>query len=142
VACRASRFMRQPATRSVPARSRPRERARPVLVVDDDADMRTFVAETLSDDGFEVIAARDGGEALALVEDERPALLLLDIQMPGVNGIEVARELRMRLRQIPVVVMTAMPQAERQADRCNAVACLRKPFETGALIRLVRRFAR
>lgn len=113
-----------------------------MLVVDDDAGMRALVSEVLSDAGFAVLAAQDGEEALALVEVQRPAILLLDIQMPGVDGVALARELRMRLRQIPVVVMTGMPQAEREADRCNAVACLRKPFEIGSLVQLVRRFAR
>jgi CheY-like chemotaxis protein len=113
-----------------------------VLVVDDDAETRAVVKEALSEAGFAVLAAQNGGEALALVEDQRPAMLLLDIQMPGIDGVAVARELRMRLRQIPVVVMTGMPQAERQADHCNAVACLRKPFEIGSLVQLVRRFAR
>lgn len=129
-------------TRPAPLRSRPPARARPVLVVDDDAGMRALVSEVLSEAGFAVLAAQGGAEALALVEDQRPALLLLDIQMPGVDGVAVARELRMRLRQIPVVVMTGMAQAEREADRCNAVACLRKPFEIGSLVQLVRRFAR
>lgn len=115
---------------------------RRVLVVDDDAGLRDFVCELLDDDGYECVVAADGDEAIQRATDDRPALLLLDIQMPRVNGREVARELRMRLRDVPLVVMTGQPHPEREADRCNAVGFLAKPFDADALLRLVHRYAR
>lgn len=119
-----------------------RRRRRPILVVDDDPAVRDLVSELLTDAGFEPLLARDGKEALHRIEDARPALVLLDIQMPHVDGVALARELRMRLRQIPLVVVTGVARPGRAADECNAVACLQKPFDNEALLHLVRRFAR
>lgn len=126
-------------------RTKERRRAskgRPILVVDDDPALRQLVSDVLSDAGYEVEVAGDGEEAMRLIEHLPPRLLLLDIQMPRVDGPSLARELRARLRDLPVVVMTARPHPEREADRCNAVAALGKPFDTGDLVRIVRRFAR
>ena len=116
-------------------------KARPILVVDDDPALREMVSEVLQDAGYEVEVAADGEEALRLIEDVPPRLLILDIQMPRVDGPALARELRARLRDLPVIVMTARPHPEREADRCNAVASLGKPFDTRDLVRVVRRFA-
>jgi CheY-like chemotaxis protein len=117
-------------------------KSRPILVVDDDVAVRELIFEVLRDAGYEVEVASDGAEALRVIEQSPPRLLILDIQMPRVDGPSLARELRSRLRDLPVVVMTARPHPEREADRCNAVAALAKPFDTTELVRLVRRFAR
>ncbi|OLC53409.1 MAG: hypothetical protein AUH85_14295, partial [Chloroflexi bacterium 13_1_40CM_4_68_4] len=98
-----------------------------------------MVSEVLQDAGYDVEVAADGEEALRLIEDTPPRLLILDIQMPRVDGPALARELRARLRDLPVIVMTARPHPEREADRCNAVASLGKPFDTDDLVRVVRR---
>ena len=122
--------------------ARPRPRGRPILVVDDDPTVRNLVSDLLRDAGYDPLPAADGEEALRLIEDTRPVLVLLDIQMPNLDGASFARELRMRLRQIPVIVVTGVARPDRAADDANAVACLPKPFDNAALIRLVRRFAR
>lgn len=118
-------------------------RTRPLIaVVDDDPDVRRLVATALDGAGYDVIEAADGEEALRLVEDHPPRLLLLDIGMPNLDGPALVHELRSRLRELPVVVMTGRPHPEREADRCNAVASLAKPFDVERLVGLVRRFAR
>ena len=116
-------------------------RPRPVLIVDDD--METLQAERalLADNGFRVIEARDGGEALRVVQADPPAVVVLDIQMPGVDGPTFARELRMALRRVPLIVLTGVADPRREADRCNAEAYLSKPFDADELVRVVRRFA-
>ena len=116
-------------------------RPRPVLIVDDD--METLQAERalLADNGFRVIEARDGGEALRVVQADPPAVVVLDIQMPGVDGPTFARELRMALRRVPLIVLTGVADPRREADRCNAEAYLSKPFDAEELVRVVRRFA-
>jgi len=67
--------------------------ARKVLVVDDDADWREFVSVSLSELGYQPLEAQDGEAALALVEAERPAVMLLDLHMPGMNGEQVVARL-------------------------------------------------
>lgn len=67
--------------------------------------------------------------------------MLLDIQMPRMDGRAFAAALRRRLREVPIMVMTGVARPEREADRCNASAVLRKPFNGEELVSLVRRFA-
>jgi DNA-binding response OmpR family regulator len=114
--------------------------ARPVLVVDDDAHIREAERQALTDDGFRVIEARDGEEALRAVQTDPPAVVVLDVQMPGVDGPSFARALRLALRRVPLVILTA-GDARREADRCNAEAYLAKPFDAQKLVDIVRRFA-
>jgi len=118
-----------------------RRKARPILVVDDDSAIRDSERQILADNGFRVVEARDGAEALRAIDVEQPALILLDVQMPGIDGPTFARELRTRLRRVPLVILTGVPDPKREADRCNAEAFLRKPFDADELVRVVRRFA-
>jgi DNA-binding response OmpR family regulator len=115
--------------------------ARPVLVVDDDEATRAAERAVLSDGGFRVIEARDGEEAMLAIRSDPPAMIVLDIQMPGVDGPAFAQELRMGLRHVPLVVLTAVDDPKHEADRCNAEAYLRKPFDAPELLKVVRRFA-
>ncbi len=114
---------------------------RPVLVVDDDDATRAAEHAVLSDSGFRVVEARDGAEALRIMQDDPPALIVLDVQMPGVDGPEFARELRMALSHVPLVILTGAPDPRHEADRCNAEAYLAKPYEASELVRVVKRFA-
>lgn len=115
--------------------------ARPVLVVDDDEATRSAERAVLTEDGFRVTEARDGAEALRQIQKDPPALIVLDIQMPGVDGPSFARELRMALRHVPLVILTGVDDPKHEADRCNAEAFLSKPFNAPELVRVVRRFA-
>jgi len=118
-----------------------KRRPRPILVVDDDTAIRDSTSQILTDSGFRVVEARDGAEALRAIDVEQPALIVLDVQMPGIDGPAFARELRTRLRRVPLVILTGVPDPKREADRCNAEAFLRKPFDADELVRLVRKFA-
>ena len=115
--------------------------ARPVLVVDDDEATRSAERAVLTEDGFRVIEARDGAEAMRQIQADPPALIVLDIQMPGVDGPSFARELRMSLKHVPLVILTGVEDPKAEADRCNAEAFLSKPFNAPELVRVVRRFA-
>jgi two-component system, OmpR family, response regulator len=115
--------------------------SRPVLVVDDDEATRAAERAVLTDDGFRVIEARDGAEAMRVISNDPPALVVLDIQMPGVDGPSFARELRMALRRVPLVILTAAMDPKHEADRCNAEAYLTKPFDGPEFLKVVRRFA-
>ena len=78
----------------------------PILVVDDDPDILKLLGVALRLDGFRVIAASDSGEALQMVREERPALVVLDIMMPGVDGYTVCRTVR-GFSDVPIVMLTA-----------------------------------
>ncbi len=110
-----------------------------MLVVDDDPAVVDFVCDVLRDSGYACEVARDGAEALVVAERARPSLILLDIQMPRMNGREFAAAMRGRLRQVPIIVMTAPAPADREADRRNASGVLRKPFAVDELVSAVRR---
>jgi DNA-binding response OmpR family regulator len=115
--------------------------ARPVLVVDDDDATRSAERAVLTEDGFRVIEARDGAEAMRQIQVDPPALIVLDIQMPGIDGPSFARELRMSLKHVPLVILTGVEDPKHEADRCNAEAFLSKPFNAPELVKVVRRFA-
>ena len=115
--------------------------ARPVLVVDDDDATRSAERAVLTEDGFRVIEASDGAEAMRQIQNDPPALIVLDIQMPGVDGPSFARELRMALKHVPLVILTGVEDPKHEADRCNAEAFLSKPFNAPELVQVVRRFA-
>jgi two-component system response regulator MprA len=118
-----------------------RPHPRPVLVVDDDAATRAAERTLLHDNGYRVVEARDGAEAMEMMQADPPSLVVLDVQMPGVDGPSFARELRMALRHVPLVILTGARDPRREADRCNAEAYLAKPFDSKALLDVVRRFA-
>ncbi|MEM7828392.1 MAG: response regulator [Candidatus Aenigmatarchaeota archaeon] len=84
-----------------------------ILVVDDEEYIRVLYKEELEDEGYNVCVACDGEEALRKIEEERPDLVILDIKMPGINGIEVLRKLRQRWRDLPVILSTAYGEYKR-----------------------------
>jgi len=78
-----------------------------VLIVDDDHDLRAVVGDVLRDEGFAVSEAKDGATALAVIKKNMPDAVLLDLKMPGLDGIEVLQEIRKIDSHIPVIIMTA-----------------------------------
>ena len=103
---------------AVLARHRPR---RPILVVDDDPDLRELLRRTLEREGYLVLEAADGRSALARIEERLPGLILLDLMMPHMNGFELLTELRARpeWRGIPVIVVTAKDLTPEERQRLN-----------------------
>ena len=116
-------------------------RPRPVLIVDDDVETLAVERQLLAENGFRVVEAHDGAEALRVVQDDPPAVVVLDVQMPGMDGPSFARELRMALRRVPLVILTGVADPRHEADRCNAEAYLSKPFDAQEFVSVVRRFA-
>jgi CheY-like chemotaxis protein len=113
-----------------------------VLIVDDDQSWVQSVAQLLGDAGLTVRAASDGEQALDLLATEQPALVILDVHLPRVNGLELLRQFRQRDRRTPVVMISAEDQASIQ-DRAmsgGANAFLRKPISVSLLMRAVRRY--
>lgn len=103
-----------------------------ILVADDDADILELVAFRLEQAGHETMRARDGEEALALARERPPALCVLDVLMPKLNGFEVLRALREEdaTKSVPVIMLTASVQ-DRDVARGFEVGAddyMRKPF--------------
>jgi two-component system chemotaxis response regulator CheY len=120
---------------------RTQRRARPILIVDDDLDILAVERTVLADEGFSVREAHNGEEALVALEADPPAMIVLDVNMPGIDGPEFARTLHKRLRHEPLIILTAAKDPKHEADRCNAEAFLAKPFRADDLLKLVRRFS-
>jgi DNA-binding response OmpR family regulator len=113
--------------------------ARTVLVVDDEPTLRETLAEALEADGLRVVTAADGGEALATFRAERPDLVLLDLMLPQLSGIEVCRILR-RESSVPIVMLTAK---DSELDKVvglelGADDYVTKPFSLRELLARVR----
>ena len=83
-----------------------------VLVVDDDPDIRLTLRQILREEGFHVREARNGLEALEQIDQDEPDLVLLDLMMPWIDGWEVLETLRHSRRDLPVVVLSAVPPGE------------------------------
>lgn len=109
---------------------------RPVLVVEDDDALRDLLSMVVRDElGARVLAARNGQEALALLRDERPVLVVLDLMMPIVDGLEVCRRAKADPATcgIPLIAISAgARQAQAMAARCDDF--LFKPFEYEELV--------
>ena len=118
--------------------------SRPLLVVDDDTDLREALEEVLRDAGFTVLGAGNGREALEVLARTRPlpGLVLLDMMMPVLDGAGFLRELYARPggRDIPVVVFSASAGTARAAEQVGARAYLRKPVEVEVLLETVDQY--
>jgi CheY-like chemotaxis protein len=116
---------------------------RTVLVADDDDRVRYLLALTLTRGALWAVEAADGDEALALARRARPALAVLNLQMPGPGGLEVCRRLRAdpATAAMPVVIVTGAyaPAVLARAAEARADAVVAKPFSPAALLALVRR---
>ncbi|MGH8974265.1 MAG: response regulator transcription factor [Acidimicrobiia bacterium] len=110
------------------------EASRCVLVVDDDAVLRRVVRAVLEADGFEVIEAADGEQGLKLAAEVRPGVVILDVMMPGLDGVEVCR--RLDHGSTKVLMLTALGDVttEVAALQAGAQGFLTKPFSSMDLL--------
>ena len=101
-----------------------------ILVVDDELHVRGVLSEFLTEEGYEVIVATNGEEAIELAETESPQVILLDIKMPGIDGIEVCNTLkaRERTRSIPIIIVTSYADRDVEAYLEGADDFVTKPF--------------
>ena len=112
----------------------------PILIVDDDPAILSTVADILEFEGYPVERAANGAEGLAVVERVRPALVLLDMRMPVIDGWGFARVLQERGVQLPILVMTAAQDARRWAQEIGAQGFIAKPFDLSDLLSAVETF--
>jgi CheY-like chemotaxis protein len=113
-----------------------------VLVVDDSDVIRTLIAVNLELEGFEVVQAFDGQDALEKVIDVRPDVITIDVRMPRLDGFDTVQRLRAdpRTSAMKIAMVTACAQADdlRRGDEVGVDAYLTKPFDPSALVRTVR----
>jgi DNA-binding response OmpR family regulator len=113
-----------------------------VLVVEDDPDLGDAIVSYLREEGLDAKLARDGDQAMRMVDEQQPAVLVLDLMMPRRDGFSVLRELRAdgRITTLPVIVVTAIfGLSERlYATELGAVDYVTKPFELEDLVARVR----
>jgi two-component system, cell cycle response regulator DivK len=114
-----------------------------ILVVEDQEDNRRIIRDLLMSAGYELIEATDGETGVRLSESERPDLILMDIQLPVLDGYEATRRIKqnLELRHIPIIVVTSYAlsgdDAKAQAAGCDAYVA--KPFSPRQLLAIVRK---
>ncbi len=115
-----------------------------VLVVEDDRSVREAVERALVFEGYEVLTARDGAEALSMVMNEKPDVIVLDVMMPHIDGLEAARRIRARGDRTPILMLTARQAVADRVAGLDAGAddYLVKPFALEELLARLRALLR
>ncbi len=120
--------------------------AKKVLVVDDEAPVARLIREVLEGEGFTVITAANGAQGLALAASQKPDVVVLDLHMPTMDGLEALKTLRddPRARSLPVIILTDREDFGSALEGWNSGAhsCLRKPLQMESLVAEVKRLAK
>jgi DNA-binding response OmpR family regulator len=105
--------------------------AEKILVADDEQEIRNLLEHFLKGQGYEVVLASDGNQALELAVEENPQLVILDIKMPGLDGLEVCKRLKEKeqTKLIPVIVITGFEDNKMEALDLGADDFVNKPFD-------------
>ena len=109
---------------------------RKILIIDDDPQIRMLLTDRLEANGYRIIQAENGLKGLELAEEENPDVILLDIQMPEMNGLEVLRRLHQRMPDVIVIMLTAFGSIERavEAMKLGAYDFLPKPCKPAHIL--------
>jgi two-component system, cell cycle response regulator DivK len=114
-----------------------------ILHVEDNPDNRMLIRDLLQFRGYRVVEVSDGTQALSTAERERPDIILMDIQLPGVSGLDIARRIKAHadLGHIPIVAVTsfALSGDDKKAHAAGCDAYVAKPFEPRELLELIQR---
>lgn len=118
------------------------EDPRTVLVVEDEGDVAEILSYSLRREGFKVLTASEAAEGLAVVQSERPDIVLLDVMMPGITGWEMLERMRgdEGTRRIPVIMVTVLeePRFLEKAAEYDAAGYIQKPFRPEEVLRTIR----
>ncbi|MEA5077039.1 MAG: response regulator transcription factor [Anaerolineaceae bacterium] len=115
------------------------ERAKRILIVDDEPDIRRFLRASLKLYQYEILEAATGKEAIQMVDDHRPDLIILDLGLPDLDGVEVTRQVR-QTSHIPIIILSVRNSENEKIEALDAGAedYLTKPFGMGELLARVR----
>jgi two-component system, OmpR family, KDP operon response regulator KdpE len=110
-----------------------------ILIVDDEEAIRQFLSVTIESQGYEVMEAASGKEALAMVSSQHPDLIILDLVLPDIDGVEITRRLR-RWTQIPIIILSVKGSEKDKIAALDAGVddYLTKPFSAGELLARIR----
>ena len=114
--------------------------AEKILVADDEQEIRNLLDHFLKGQGYEVVLAADGNEALKIAAEENPQVIILDIKMPGLDGLEVCKQLKEneQTKLIPVIVITGFEDNKMEALNRGADDFVNKPFDMAEISSRVR----
>ncbi len=115
-------------------------RIKKILIVDDETSIRNLLSKILSSSNYEAVTASNGREGLELYKKENPDLVITDIVMPDMEGIELIRHLRKIDRNLPVIVMSGNPTGQqflKTANLLGAHSTLLKPFSPSELLSII-----
>jgi DNA-binding response OmpR family regulator len=114
-----------------------------ILIVDDDPNLLVLLADQLRNDGYDTVTARDGREALRLLKSGWPDLLIIDMMMPRMDGLSLAREIKARA-DLPIIVLSAIDAADSKAELLDEVAedYVTKPYHYAELRARIKRVLR
>ena len=112
---------------------------RKILVIDDERDLREVMTEVLETAGYRAFSAANGADGVRLNERENPDVIVLDLRMPGMDGIETLRRIREQDSEVSVVILTANGNSEtiREAVGLTVSEYLSKPFENPEFVKLI-----
>ncbi|MDM8552239.1 response regulator [Desulfobacterales bacterium HSG2] len=115
-----------------------------IMVVENSIAVRELIAFTLERQGYKVVKAEDGLDALKKLDDNRPNLIFTDLNMPNMNGIELIREVRAKssFRFIPIIVVTTetrTSEKKQEAKAAGATAWITKPFKKDQILTVVKK---
>jgi len=116
--------------------------AKKIVIVDDEADIVKILTYRLKAKGYEVFSAANGEDGLALIDKERPGLILLDLRLPGMDGLEVTKELRKKvaLKDTPIILITANIENVAQKAREYDLDYMTKPIDPKILYEKVEKY--
>ncbi|MBL7072852.1 MAG: response regulator [Candidatus Omnitrophica bacterium] len=118
--------------------------AKKILIVDDELDILEVLTFRLSKEGYSVVTAASGQEALEQLEKEVPSLILLDIRMPDINGYEICKRVKTgkKWKHIPIIMLTAssMLKVEKAVEKYKVEGFLIKPFDYEKLLEKIKEF--
>lgn len=111
-----------------------------ILVADDEEEVRDIMKDILTKEGYNVVVAKDGQEALGLTKTNNPDLIILDYMMPGLDGVQTCQSLKKdnQTKSIPVIMVTAYPGEKESGLSAGAIDFVTKPIEKVALLVRIR----
>jgi len=116
--------------------------AQRILIIDDEPDQIAMIRMRLEAHGYEVISAMDGDEGLKMVRKMKPALVILDFVLPGLDGFVVCMDIRKipHMEKVPVIMVTAsgMKDFDKRCKDVGADVCMRRPFESADLLSAIK----